>query len=141
MRVSAPPSLPTDIQHSVQNIMNDIYSTEFAEQNVDLHIDIAGHLNYTTGVKLRVTYAEQFEDEDIEEWKRIAYHHGAKYVKTKINTSSGYIDINIEYKSRSAPPQATHIWWIRCLLLGLFSASYHQLHLLQPERYPYPRLL
>jgi len=129
------PYLAGHIKQSTQNIMEDLYHSNFAENNVSLEISYVGILNYTTGVKLRLTFVDSFEDEDIDEWKRISKKHGATGLKTKINTSSGNIDINIEYKRRSTPDNK--IWMIRSAVLVLASYSFHQLHLINPERYPW----
>lgn len=129
------PTLPAHIKQSAHNIVDAIYESNFAQNNVDLNIDIVGILNYTTGVKLRFTFVDIFQDDDIDEWRGIVCQFGATGVKTKVDTSSGNIDMNIEYKRR-APFSKT--WIVRSVLLVLASLSYHQLHLLHGERYPLP---
>ena len=129
------PSLPVHIKQSAHNIVDALYESNFAQHNVDLNIDIIGILNYTTGVKLRLTFADTFRDDDITEWRSIVTHFGATGLKTKVDTSTGNIDMNIEYKRRSA---ISKTWIIRSALLALASLSYHQLHLLRAERYPLP---
>jgi|TARA_B110000879_G_C11064622_1_gene468102 hypothetical protein len=129
------PYLPGHIQENVKKIIEALYASDFAEQNVDLEIVYVGILNYTTGVKLRLSFVDAVEDHDIEEWSRIARKYQACDIKTRLNTSSGNIDINIEYKRRVV--SATNQWWIRSALLVLASYSFHQLHLLNPERYPW----
>lgn len=129
------PTLPAHVKQSTQNIVDNLYSTKFADRNVDLQIDFVGILNYTTGAKIRMTFVDSFGDEDIDEWRKIAHLHGASNVKTKVDTSTGNVDLNIEYKRRSG-----HDWsWIkRPVLLVLASLSYHQLHLIHAQRYPLP---
>jgi hypothetical protein len=120
---------------SVEFIIDDLYKSNFAESNVDLQIDILGALNYTTGIKLRMSLVDSFEDEDVEEWKAIAHQRNASDIRTRVNTSSGNIDLNIEYKSKRAP-KLQKIWMVRTLLLLVASWSYQQLHHLQSDRYP-----
>jgi len=129
------PTLPAHIKQSAKHIVDALHSSNFAENNVDLSIDFVGILNYTTGVKIRLTFVDSFRDEDVEEWRSIARRFGANGLKTKVDTSTGTIDMNIEYKRR-AP--ISKIWWIRSALITLMSLSYHQLHLLNEERYPLP---
>lgn len=129
------PTLPAHIKQSAHNIVDALYESNFAQNNVDLNIDVIGILNYTTGVKLRFTFADTFQDDDVDEWRGIARQYGASGIKTKVDTSTGNIDMNIEYKRR---PGFSKIWMIRSALLALVSFSYHQLHLLHAERYPLP---
>lgn len=129
------PYLAGHIQQSAQNIMEDLYKSNFADNNVDLDVAYVGILNYTTGLKLRLTFVDSFDDEDIDEWKYIAKKHGATGIKTRLDTSSGNIDINIEYKRRSLP--SNKIWLMRSVAIALASYSFHQLHLINPERYPW----
>ena len=84
------PNTPANIGRSVENIVADLHISEFADANVDLNIDIMGVLNYTSGMKLRLT----FVDEYMEEWRAIAIKNGASGIKTKVNTGSGHIDNN-----------------------------------------------
>ena len=128
-------NVPARVMQSVEFIIDDLYKSNFAESNVDLQIDILGALNYTTGIKLRMSLVDSFEDEDVEEWKTIALQHNASDIRTRVNTSSGNIDLNIEYKSKRAP-KLQKIWMVRTLLLLVASWSYQQLHLLQSDRYP-----
>lgn len=130
-------NVPARVMQSVEYIIDDLYKSNFAESNVDLQIDILGALNYTTGIKLRLTLVDSFEDEDVEEWKAIARQHQASGIRTRVNTSSGNIDLNIEYKGK-ATPKLQKIWMVRTLLLVAASWSYQQLHLLESERYPLP---
>ena len=132
--------LPAHINVSVENIINDLYDSNFAEQNVDLNIDKVGNLNYAMGVKLRFTFVDSFQDVDVLEWRAIARAHGASGIKTKVMTSSGSIDINIEYKRLHAI-KGSKIWLIRSMLVLVASWSYHQLHLLEANRYPLPTAL
>jgi len=131
------PTLPAHIKQSAHNIVDALYESNFAHNNVDLNIDVIGILNYTTGVKLRFTFADTFLDDDVDEWRVIARQYGASGIKTKVDTSTGNIDMNIEYKRRGA---FSKIWMIRSALVALASFSYHQLHLLNVERYPLPSL-
>ena len=129
------PYLAGHIQQSAKNIMAELYDSNFAEQNVDLEVAYVGILNYATGFKLRLTFVDAFEDEDIDEWKYIAQKHGASGLRTRLDTSSGNIDLNIEYKRRTISPNK--IWWIRSAIMAVASYSFHQLHLIDPERYPW----
>lgn len=129
------PSLPAHIKQSAQNIIDELSQSNFAEQNVDLQIDLVGILNYTTGVKLRMAFLDSFEDSDVDEWRSISLRHGATNVTTRVDTSSGNIDLNIEYKRRK---QSSNKWMVRSLMLVLISWSYHQLNQLNQLRYPLP---
>ena len=130
-------NLPAHVIQSVEYIIAAIHDSEFADNNVDVHIDMVGVLNYTTGVKLRLTFVDSFDDNDVCEWRNIAKLHGASGIKTRVHTSSGNIDLNIEYKGpgKTSIPK---IWILRSALLALASWSYHQLHLLENDRYPFP---
>lgn len=130
-------NLPAHIIQSVEYIINDLHASDFADQNVDVNIDMVGVLNYTMGVKLRLTFVDSFEDDDVCEWRNIARLHGASGIKTRVHTSSGNIDLNIEYKG----PGRTYIpkiWMLRSALILVASWSYHQLHQLENGRYPFP---
>lgn len=129
--------LPAHVSQSVDYIINDIYDSDFAENNVDVQIDMVGVLNYTNGVKLRLTYVDSFEDDDIHEWRKIAESHGASGIKTRVHTSSGNIDLNIEYKG-PGKTSVDKLWMVRSILILVASWSYHQLHLLESDRYPSP---
>jgi hypothetical protein len=128
---------PANISTSVQNIVADLHSSEFADANVDLQIDTMGVLNYTIGMKLRMTFVDSFNDDDIAEWRDIARKHGAKNLTTRVNTSSGHIDLNIEYLNGSSSKISTK-WLLRAVSILAASWSYHQLHLLNHVRYPFP---
>lgn len=130
-------NLPAHIIQSVEHIIHDIHESVFAENNVDVHVDMVGVLNYTMGVKLRLSCVDSVEDDDVHEWRNIAKTHGASGIKTRVHTSSGNIDLNIEYKS----PGKTFIpklWMFRSILILVASWSYHQLHLLASDKYPSP---
>ena len=129
------PTLPAHIKQSAQHIVDALYGSNFAQNNVDLSIDFIGILNYTTGVKLRLSFVDSFVDDDVDEWRSIAGQLGSSGIKTKVDTSTGNIDMNIEYKRR-AP--LSKLWMVRSVLLALASLSYHQLHLYHSERYPLP---
>lgn len=129
------PTLPAHIKQSAQNIVDDLHESQFAERNVDVQIDFVGILNYTTGVKLRMSLVDSVHDDDVAEWKHIATKYGATGLKTRVDTSTGNIDLNIEYKRR-APVKWT--WMIRPAMLALASLSYHQLHQIHAQRYPLP---
>jgi len=134
------PNNSAKISNSVENIINDLYASEFASNNVDLNVEALGVLNYTSGMKLRLTFVDSFNDDDVSEWKEIVYKHGASHLSVKCNTSSGEIDLNIEYKGIVS--KTLDIKWIaRIGSLLLASWSYHQLHLLNQERYPFPSAL
>ena len=128
---------PANISTSVQNIVADLHSSEFADANVDLQIETMGVLNYTVGMKLRMTFVDSFNDDDIAEWREIARKHGAKNLTTRVNTSSGHIDLNIEYLNGSSSKISTR-WLLRAASILVAGWSYQQLHLLNPERYQFP---
>ena len=130
-------NIPAHVTQCVDYIIDDLYKSDFAENNVDLQIEVVGALNYTTGVKLRLTYVDYFEDADVDEWRHIASQHKSTGIRTRVNTSSGNIDLNIEYKSKPIK-SIERIWIARTALLLAASWSYQQLHLLQNERYPLP---
>tara|TARA_B110000858_G_scaffold195530_1_gene252161 strand:- start:7573 stop:7986 length:414 start_codon:yes stop_codon:yes gene_type:complete len=129
------PTLAAHIKQSAQFIVDDLYASQFAEQNVDMHVEFVGILNYTTGVKLRLTLADSVKDRDREEWRSIVHKRGASGLTTKVDTSTGNIDLNIEYKRRSNKEWK---WMIRPMMLALASLSYHQLHQIRAQRYPLP---
>ncbi len=130
-------NVPARVMQSVEYIIDDMYKSNFAESNVDLQIDILGALNYTTGIKLRLSLVDSFEDEDVEEWKAIARQHKASGIRTRVNTSSGDIHLNIEYKGLGKS-FINKLWIARTLLVLAASWSYQQLNLIQSERYPLP---
>lgn len=125
------------ITQSVEDIVAALYQSNFADQNVDLHVDIVGPLNYTPGMKLRLSFCDAFGDEDVNEWHAIAHSYGASGIRTRVNTSSGVVDLNIEYK-RSHRRIAGYPWILRSILVLMASWSYRQLHLLESSRYPWP---
>jgi hypothetical protein len=125
------------ITTSVENIISGIYASDFASKNVDLNIDTMGVLNYVSGMKIRLTFVDSFDDDDVSEWRDIAYKNGASNLSVKCNTSSGAIDLNIEYKGISSK-QIDVKWIARIFSVILASWSYHQLHLLNQDRYPFP---
>ena len=129
--------VPAHIKHSVDNIVQGLYASQFAQQNVDLQVDVVGALNYTVGMKLRLSFIDSFHDEDIDEWRDIANNHGSTGIRTRVNASSGTVDLNIEYK-RSSSKGVSKLWLLRSVLLLAASLSYHQLHLIQSDRYPLP---
>ena len=131
------PNTPANISTSIQNIVSDLLSSEFAQSNVDLTIDVIGALNYTSGYKLRMTFVDSFGDDDVDEWREIAYKNGARSLKTKVNTSSGQIDLNIEYKGGRSS-SSNKQWLLRAVSLLVASWSYQQLHNLNQVRYPFP---
>lgn len=133
MNVSHPDTAAA-IKQSVHNIIDALYASEFGQRNVDLSIDTVGILNYTSGVKVRLSYVDEFDDDDVTSWRSIARQHGACHLKTKVNTTTGDIDLNIEYKKRKSSTS----WILRSVMLLLASWSYQQLHLINQQRYPLP---
>lgn len=134
MNVSSP-SLPARLKQSAQFIVDDLYASRFADQNIDLQIDFVGILNYTSGVKVRMSYVDSFSDDDVDEWRNIARSRGASGLKTKVDTSTGNIDLNIEYKRQSSLKWS---WMVRPAMLAVASLSYLQLHQIHEQRYPLP---
>ena len=130
-------TLPAEISQSVDYIIDDLYDSNFGQQNVDLDIQTVGILNYTVGMKLRLTFIDTFKDNDINEWRKIAMARGASSIRTKIDTSSGYVDLNIEYK-RLHQKNNYKQWILRSCLIILASWSYHQLHQIENAKYPLP---
>jgi len=131
------PNTPANISTSIQNIVTDLLSSEFAESNVDLNVDVMGVLNYTSGYKLRMTFVDSFCDDDIDEWRAIVHKNGACSLRTKVNTSSGHIDLNIEYKGGRGS-SLNKQWLLRAVSLLVASWFYQQLHALNQVRYPFP---
>lgn len=131
------PNVSANISTSVNNIVSDLHQSDFADNNVDLQIEVMGVLNYKTGYKLRMTFVDSFCDNDVQEWRDIARKNGAYDLTTRVNTSSGYIDLNIEYKSGSSK-RISSKWLLRVFSLAVASWSYQQLHLLNQDRYPSP---
>lgn len=131
------PTASAKIRQCTDLIIIDLFSSEFAQKNVDLQIEIVGVLNYTDGMKIRFTFVDVFGDEDVAEWREIARRHGAKKVSTRVNTSSGNIDLNIEYKGSSGSFKFNKVWLLRICSLVVVSWSYQQLHMGNPQRYPW----
>lgn len=129
------PTLPAHIRQSAEYIVDDMYGSQFAEQNVDMQIEFIGILNYTTGVKVRMSFVDSFGDADVMEWREIARRRGATALKTKVDTGTGHIDLNIEYKRRKGRDWT---WLVRPTMLAIASLSYHQLHQVHGQRYPLP---
>ena len=127
------------MDQSIQYIIQDLYASEFSEDNADLNVDIIGYLNYTRGVKLRLTYVDAFEDDDVLEWREIARKRGAADLKIRVNTSEGNIDLNIEYKRLHTTVGST--WMLRAVLFLIATWSYNYLHQINPGRYPLPEML
>lgn len=121
---------------AIAAIVSDLYETDFAQQNVDLQIEVLGALNYVPGAKLRLTFVDMFNDADVTEWQAIVRRHGATCLKTRVRTSRGEIDLNIEYKSRASARKGR--WLFRSAMIAVAAMSYLQLHQLQEERYPFP---
>lgn len=124
------------VDQSIQKIMEEIYQTDFAQDNVDLNIQEMGQLNYTIGKKLRMTFVDTFQDTDIEEWRSIAIKNGATDTCVRVNTSTGNIDLNIEYKGRGT--MLNKKWILQFLSLATAAWSWYQLHLTTPAKYPLP---
>ena len=127
------------MDQSIQLVIQDLYASDFSESNADLNVEVIGYLNYTKGVKLRLTYVDSFEDEDVEEWRAIARERGAYALKIRVNTSDGNIDLNIEYKRNATNLSRT--WLLRTMIFLIIAVSYQQLHCLNPSRYPLPEML
>ena len=124
------------IDQSIRKIVEDIYASEFAEDNVDLDIQQLGELNYTVGTKLRMNFVDTFEDTDVNEWRSIAVKNGATGICVRVNTSTGNIDLNIEYKGRGT--MLNKKWILQFLSLATAAWSWYQLHLTTPAKYPLP---
>ncbi len=125
------------IDQSLHKIVEEIYASDFAEDNVDLDIQQLGELNYTVGTKLRMKFVDTFEDTDVTEWREIAVKNGATGICVRVNTSAGNIDLNIEYK-RTTSSSSTKQWLLRSTSLAVAAWSWYQLHALVPDRYPLP---
>lgn len=122
------------VDQSIQKIMEEIYQTNFAEDNVDLSIQEMGQLNYTVGKKLRMTFVDTFQDTDVNEWRTIAMNNGATGACVRVNTSTGNIDLNIEYKGSGS--KLNNKWIIRSVSLVTAAWSWYQLHQMTPDKYP-----
>jgi hypothetical protein len=125
------------IDQSISSIISDLYESDFASDNVDLDIQQLGDLNYTIGKKLRMTFVDTFEDTDVDEWRIIASKNGASDICVKVNTSTGHIDLNIEYKRQNVSGNKKQ-WILKSTSLIMAMWSWYHLHLLVPERYPLP---
>ena len=122
------------IEHSIQQIVENLYGTDFAADNVDLDIQELGDLNYTCGKKLRMTFVDTFQDTDVKEWKKIVLQNGATNACIRVNTATGNNDLNIEYKRTKKG--INQKWILRSMSLAMAAWSWYQLHLLTPEKYP-----
>ena len=122
------------IDQSIHKIVEEIYASEFAEDNVDLDIQQLGELNYTVGTKLRMNFVDTFEDTDVNEWRSIAINNGATGIGVRVNTSTGNIDLNIEYKGSGS--KLNNKWIIRSVSLVTAAWSWYQLHQMTPDKYP-----
>ena len=98
MNISSP-NLPGHIKKSLSNIIEELNQSGLADRNADLEIDVLGVLSYTIGAKLRLSYIDDINDQDICEWNHIARQNGAVNVTSRVNTNKGQIQLNIEYKS------------------------------------------
>ena len=125
------------IDQSLHKIVEELYASDFAEDNVDLDIQQLGELNYTVGTKLRMKFVDTFEDTDVTSWREIAVKNGATGICVRVNTSAGTIDLNIEYK-RTTSSSSTKQWLLRSTSLAMAAWSWYQLHALVPDRYPLP---
>ena len=125
------------IEQSVHKIIAELYKTEFANENVDLNIQELGELNYTQGKKVRMSYVDTVEDTDVDEWREIALQNGATGICVRVNTATGNIDLNIEYK-RQTKKSTSKQWIIRSLSLAVATWSWYQLNILSPDKYPLP---
>jgi hypothetical protein len=121
---------------TIKNIIDGLYDSDFAAENVDLSIEDVGELNYSLGRKLRMKFVDSFEKDDVQEWEDIAYEHGAQ-LSFAMNTSNGNIDLNIEFEYiKKTKPRINPTWLVRFSISVLTAAwSYNQLNQLNPERY------
>ena len=86
-------------RYLMSNIIEELNQSGLADRNADLEIDVLGVLSYTMGAKLRLSYIDDINDQDICEWNYIARQNGAVNVTSRVNTNKGQIQLNIEYKS------------------------------------------
>ena len=121
---------------SIKNIIDGLYASDFAAENVDLTIEDIGNLNYILGKKLRLRFVDSFENDDVEEWGAIAHEHGAQ-LTFSMNTSNGNIDLNIEFEYiKKTKPRINPTWLAKFSISVLTAAwSYNRLNQLNPERY------
>tara|TARA_B110000090_G_C13357826_1_gene437300 strand:+ start:1317 stop:1706 length:390 start_codon:yes stop_codon:yes gene_type:complete len=124
------------IEQSVKNIIDCLYDSDFAAENIDILIEDIGDLNYSVGRKLRMKFVDSFENVDIEEWHNIARENGAQ-LSFSMNTSNGNIDLNIEFEYiKKTKPRTTWLVLIKFSISVMTAAwSYNQLNQLNPERY------
>ena len=127
------------IEQSVKNIIAGLYDSDFAAENVDLTIEDIGKLNYSLGRKLRLKFVDNFENDDIEEWRLIASENGAQ-LSFSMNTSNGNIDLNFEFEYiKKTKPRINPTWLAKfSVALVLMAFSYQQLNQLNPQRYQIP---
>jgi len=127
------------IEQSVKNIIDSLYDSEFAADNVDLVIEDVGELNYSLGRKLRLKFVDSFENVDIEEWKSIARENGAQ-LSFAMNTSNGNIDLNFEFEYiKKTKPRINPTWLAKLsVAFATMAFSYQQLNQLNPQRYQIP---
>jgi hypothetical protein len=137
MNISSP-YLPGHIKKSLSSIINALYDSALADRNADLQIDILGVLSYTIGAKLRLSYVDSINDQDICEWNYIARQYGAINVTSQVDTGKGQIQLNIEYKSAADYSTNKTLWIFRLVLTAITLVSYYQLHLLRSDKYPFP---
>jgi len=121
---------------SIKNIIDGLYDSDFAAENVDLSIEDIGELNYSVGRKLRMNFVDSFEKDDVQEWEAIAHEHGAQ-LSFAMNTSNGNIDLNIEFEYiKKNKPRINPTWLAKFSISVLTAAwSYNRLNQLNPERY------
>jgi len=121
---------------SIKNIIDCLYDSDFAAENVDLTIEDVGNLNYSLGRKLRLRFVDSFENDDVEEWGAIARENGAQ-LTFSMNTSNGNIDLNIEFEYiKKTKPRINPTWLAKFSISVLTAAwSYNRLNQLNPERY------
>lgn len=137
MNISSP-NLPGHIKKSLSNIIEELNQSGLADRNADLEIDVLGVLSYTMGAKLRLSYIDDINDQDICEWNYIARQNGAVNVTSRVNTNKGQIQLNIEYKSAKDHSTNKTLWIFRAAMTSLAMLSYYQLHSLNHDKYPFP---
>ena len=126
------------IDLSIENVIDELYKSQFATENVDLQIEDVGKLNYTVGRKLRLKYVDIFENEDVEEWITIASNNGAN-LSFVVDTSTGNIDLNVEYEYIKHKSHIKTAWIFKfSITLVLMVWSYQQLNEMNPTRYQIP---
>jgi|TARA_B110000208_G_scaffold168448_1_gene208601 hypothetical protein len=128
------------IEQSIQTIIEELYDSKFASENVDLNIEDVGNLNYCLGKKLRLRYVDLFENDDVQEWEQIAQGNGA-HLSYGVNTSTGHIDLNLEFEyiKTKAPHSVTTTWLIKLsMTIATVVWSYQQLNQTNPSKYGLP---